>query len=240
MMTIEAVLGLILGVGFFIVIVVSILECIIKFCHKRWLKRKDEKKRKWLDKAQRRREQMEREAVCPFCGSPVQVDNGYVHNVCCYCNLEFDVKAAKLLVRAQRFLKQQDYLDSYYTYRQVLSIYPDSQFIIDEISRIDLAKEDHVFIYAKNIHLFSKDEVLEFRRNAMTYVKASGYRKIYYYDDMDELTEGSRGVFGFSYKESMFKTMFMTNVEESILVSFIEHAKQGLYPPYDWKVPHFC
>ena len=47
--------------------------------------------------------------------------------------------------------------------------------------------------------------------------------------------EVSWGGFLFRYKDNLCKEFFTTSVQPSIITSFIEHAKQGLYPPLDWR-----
>lgn len=205
-----------------------------RLIRKYWKDRSYKKYWKEYDERQRKKEQLTKEAVCPHCGSVVLVDWGSKENICCYCNTEFDVYAARLIIRARKLLKQQQYADALDCYYKVLEYYPKNPLILSEISNVKTGKEDHVFIRTTVFHAFSKYETLEFRKHDMTYLKNNGERKIYQYCDMNSL-EDNKDAFLFRYKDNIKMEWFATSVKPSIITGFIEQAKQGMYPPLGWK-----
>ena len=227
-------MGLLLVFGVIVLIVGTPLYCIYRLIRKYWKDRSYKNYWEAFNERQRKKEQMTKEVVCPYCGSILLADWDYLKNTCCNCNFEFDVNAAKLMVRARNYLKEQRYADSLDCYNKILAVHPDSRLVTDEMRRIDTVKENHVFIRATVFNVFSKYETIEFRKDCMTYLKNNGKCVVYKYADMDGLKD-NRNTFFFSYKDSIIPESFTTSIKPSLITSFIEHAKQGLYPPLEWK-----
>ena len=229
----EILLGLFMLIGIPIFIIGLIIHIIYEQVRDY---RRSQSRKKFLKKMEEDRVknlQAARLAICPHCGQRLLTDY-HAHNTCCYCGSEFSVETAKNFVRAEHWLNLQKYELALEYYRRILVAIPGNRLALEKIEETNTAKRYHVYIRTTVFHVFSKHETLEFRKKGMTYRKNKGRPQFYAYEDMDEL-EDSRGSFLFRYKENLCKEFFLTSVQPSIITSFIEHAKQGLYPPLDWK-----
>lgn len=229
----EILLGLFMIIGIPIFIIGLVINIIYEQVRDY---RRSQSRKKYLKKMEEervKRLQAERLAICPNCGQRLLTDY-HAHNTCCYCGLEFSVETGKNFIRAEHWLNLQKYELAQEYYRRVLAVCPGNRLALKKIEETNIAKRYHVYIRTTVFNVFSKNETMEFRKKGMTYRKNKGRPKFYAYEDMDEL-EVSWGGFLFRYKDNLCKEFFTTSVKPSIITSFIEHAKQGLYPPLDWR-----
>ena len=228
------VTGMLVILGFAVLIIGTPLYCIYRIIRKYWKDRSYKKYWKEFDERKKAKDLATKEVICPYCGSLLLANWYYSKNVCCNCNSEFDVYAAMLIKRARNFLKKQKYEDSRDCYNKILAVHPDSQLMLDEIRKIDTAKEDHVFIRATVFNVFSKYETIEFKMDYMIYLKNNGKCEVYKYDKMDDIKD-DKNTFFFSYGGNIVSEGFTTSIKGSLITSFIECAKRGLYPPLECK-----
>ncbi len=229
----EILLGLFMVISLPIFIIGLVLNII--YVHIRDYRRSQSRKKyvKKIEDDRVKRLLTNRLAICPHCGQRLLTDY-HDRNTCCYCDSEFSVETAKEFVRAEHWLNLQKYELALVYYRRILAACPGNRLALEKIEETNTAKQYHVYIRTTVFNVFSKYETLEFRKKGMTYRKNKGRPVFYAYKDMDEL-EDARGGFLFRYKEKLCKEFFMVSVQPSIITSFIEHAKQGLYPPLDWR-----
>lgn len=169
-------------------------------------------------------------AVCPCCGKLIMLGLADTTLLCEECNTTIDEEQAINLFIAQYLGKENNYNHSALYYNRVLGVYPDNRLASSGLLQVEQNKKEHVFISASQANFFGKNDILEFRKNYMTYIKQNGEKKVYYYDKMSKVAKSSFGNWHFKYEGEESTQIFSTNVDANSLVEFVLNAQKGIYP----------
>lgn len=200
----------------------------------------DEKKRALQQKELERirAAQAATKAACTACGGTIVVDNRYEDATCCYCNAVIKVEPALDLLNGYVNENELFYDEAIASYHKVLSALPNNSFAVSGINRVKVKIANHVYINTECCNVFSKNDLLAFRRNKVTFTKADGSVVDFYYRKMTEVEAGVLGLPQFRYPGYGLPIVLGTSVNNGQLLEFLLNAQKGLYPSYRWEPLH--
>ena len=196
-----------------------------------------EKKRALQEREKERMEaaQAAAKAVCTACGKTIVVDKRYEDATCCYCNTV--IKVAPAIDLKNGYLKENElyYEEALVFYHKVLSACPNNNFAVESIRRVKEKMANHVYINTENCNAFSKNDLLAFRRDKVTFTNGEGNTVDFYYSQMTEVEAGVLNLPQFRYPGYGLPIILGTTVDNDQLLDFIMNAQKGLYPSFRWK-----
>ena len=197
----------------------------------------DEKKRAFQEREMERlrAEQAVTKAICTACEGTIFVDNRYEDATCCYCNAVIKVAPALDLLKGHLKENELFYDEAIASYRKVLSVLPDNVFAVNGINRVKVKIANHVYINTEGYNVFSKNDLLAFRRSRVTVTKADCSVVDFYYKYMTEIEAGALGVPKFRYPGYGVPIVLVTSVDNEQLLEFLLNARNGIYPAFNWK-----
>lgn len=174
-------------------------------------------------------------AACTACGGTIVVDNRYEEATCCYCNAV--IKVAPALDLLDGYLKENElfYDEAIASYQKVLAVLPNNSFAVSGINRVKVKIVNHVYIRTECYNFFSKNDLLTFRRDRVTFTKADGSVVDFYYKQMTEVEAGALDVPKFRYPGYGMPIVLGTSVDNGQLLEFILNAQKGIYPSFHWQ-----
>lgn len=175
------------------------------------------------------------QAVCTACGKTIVVDKRYEDATCCYCLSIIKVLPAIVLMKG--YLKENGlyYDEALVSYRKVLATCPNNTIALESIQRVQRKIADHVYINTENCNVFSKNDLLAFRRDKVTFTNEEGNTVDFYYNKMTEVQAGTLNFPQFKYPGYGLPIILGTTVDSDQLLDFIMNAQKGLYPSFQWK-----
>lgn len=174
-------------------------------------------------------------AVCPACGKTIIVDGRYEASTCCYCNAV--IKVAPAIDLLNGYLKENElyYEEAVVFYHKVLTAYPNNAFAIESIQRVKEKIANHVYISTECCNVFSKNDLLAFRRDKVTFTKSDGDIVDFYYRHMTEVKAGVFKLPEFRYPGYGLPIVLGTAIDNDQLLDFVLNAQKGVYPSFRWK-----
>lgn len=194
-------------------------------------------------------------AVCPYCSSEFLVEQA-IHNY----NVQFAgnmtighatihvdggkptappapppkpaPRPEELIMRAKDFEEQLDFDRALKCYKDALEIDFRNKAAKEGISRVRHNRKNHVYMTSVIPCLFSKDELLEVRREAMTHIKSPEKQQLFYYVHMKDI-KVKASYLDFRYLDIPVTLFLEDDLHAVALFDFIQKAQQGQYPPYD-------